>query len=141
MSKDEQERETIIEQLMEEHPILELVSFNELNLQEKLKNNAFQMMKYHDLFKAEQMAYEELEEKYDALVGMRYDHYRFVEDKSLLKTEIEKYYLVKDKKIRRMKQILRRQKVRMEFFDSCYKGLKQMGWNMNVYSQNERRGL
>lgn len=135
------EREKIQKELLKEHPILDLVSFNEIDMQEKLKENAFLLVKYQDFYNTENKIYEELMEMYESLEGSRYDHYRFHEDKSLTKVEIEKYYLVNDKEIRQMKRILRKQMVRVEFFDMCIKGLKQMGWNMKVFSDNERRGL
>ena len=137
----EDEREVILRELMKEHPILEMVSFNELDLQEKLKENAFQVIKYQDLYNREKMAYEKLEELMEVLAGECYDHYRFDEDRGLTKTEIEKYYLPKDKKVKQMKGILRKQKVKVEFFQMCMSGLKQMAWNMKEFGQNERRGI
>ena len=135
------EREKIKEELLKEHPILEMVSFNELNVQDKLKDNAFLLVKYQELYNTENSIYEELLEAYDALVGSRYDHYRFDSDKAITKPEIEKYYLPKDKRIRQMKHILSKQKMRVDFFDLCVKGLGKQGWNMKVFSENERRGV
>jgi hypothetical protein len=135
------DREKIQEKLMEEHPILEMVSFNELDLQEKLKDNTFLTLKYQDLYNMEKMLYEEMEEKMEALMGKRYDHFRFEQDKALTKTEIEKYYLPKDKYIKKMRQVMRDQMIRVEFFKMCVSGLKDMKWNMKTFSDNERMGL
>jgi hypothetical protein len=135
------EREIIQEKLMEEHPILEMVSFNELDLQEKLKDNTFLTLKYQDLYNMERMLYEEMEEKMEALMGKRYDHFRFEQDKALTKTEIEKYYLPKDPYIKKMRQLMRNQMIRVEFFEMCFKGLKDVKWNMKEFGQNERMGL
>jgi len=135
------ERERILKDLMEEHPILEIVSFNELDLQEKLKENTFLTLKYQDLYNMERMIYEEMEEKLEMLMGKRYDHFRFEQDKALTKTEIEKYYLPKDKYIKKMRKVMRSQMVRVEFFEMCFKGLKDVKWNMKEFGQNERRGL
>lgn len=136
-----EEYEEIQKELLKEYPILDLVSFNEINIQDKLKNNAYLIAQYSTLLISEKREYERLEEMYDSLVGMRYDHYRFNMDKELTKIEIEKYYLPKDEKIKQMKSILNRQMTRVEFFDMCVKGLKQAGYNMSVFSQNERRGI
>ena len=135
------EREKILEELMKEHPILDMVSFNELDLQEKLKENTFLTLKYQDLYNMEKMLYEELEEKLEILTGKRYDHYRFEEDKALTKAEIEKYYLPKDEWIKKTKKLLRNQKIRVEFFEMCYKGLKDVKWNMKLFSDNDRAGI
>jgi len=135
------ERDKIQEELMKEHPILDMVSFNELDLQEKLKENTFLTLKYLDLYNMEKMSYEELEEKLEILMGKRYDHYRFEEDKALTKVEIEKYYLPKDEWIKKTKKLLRNQQVRVEFFEMCVSGLKSMKWNMQQFGQNERMGI
>jgi len=139
MSDDE--REKILEKLMLEHPILELVSFNELDLQEKLKENTFLTLKYHDLYNMERMLYEEMEEQLEGLMGKRYDHFRFEQDKALTKTEIEKFYLPRDKFVKKMRNVMRNQMVRVEFFDMCFKGLKDLKWNLKEFSTNERMGL
>lgn len=137
--KDECDK--IINDLEKEHPILEMVSFNDMNIQEKLMENSYLSAQYMSLLSAEQREYEILEEKYDALVGLRFDHYRFNTDKELTKPEIEKYYLPQDKQIRQMKKILMKQKTRVEFFDACVKGLKQVQWNMKTFSENARRNM
>jgi len=128
------------EELLREHPIEDLVRFNEIDLQEKLERSAYMVIRYDDLLKKEEMIYQQLEDKYDALVGQRYDYYRFEYDKELQKPEIEKYYLPMDKKIRMMKDILLKQKLRVDFFKVCLNGLKSMQWNMKTFSSNLQRG-
>jgi hypothetical protein len=135
------EFDVIQEELMKDHNILEMVSFNDIDLQEKLKRNAYLVTQYSNLLSAEKREYERLEEIYDALVGKQYDYYRFEYDKELTKVEIEKYYIPNDKKVKQMKRILAKQRHRVDFFESCVRGLKQCGWNMGTYSSNERRGL
>jgi len=63
----------------------------------------------------------------EVLAGECYDHYRFDEDRGLTKTEIEKYYLPKDKKVKQMKGILRKQKVKVEFFSNVYVWIETNG--------------
>ncbi len=135
------DREEIVKELMEEHPILELVKFSDLDIMEKLKENPFYIVKYKDMYHKELAIYDDLQDKYELLVGRQYDHYRFEFDKELSKPEIEKYYLPKDKKIIQMKQILRRQESRMKFFELAFKGFEQMGWRMKAYIDAMRGGM
>jgi len=130
----------VVEKLLEEHPIIELVKFSELDIQEKLQDNPYLIVKYRELYYAELAKLESLQDKYDLLTGRRYDWYRFESDKELTKPEIEKYYLPKDKKIQQMKKILRNQEIRVRFFETCFKGLEQQGWRMKSYIDVLRGG-
>ena len=134
------DKDKIITDLLEEHPIHELVKFSDLDLQEKLKDNSFMITKYQDLYDREKFRYEELEDLYDKLAGIRYDYYRFEIDKNLQKIEIEKYYLPKDAKMVKMKRILRRQEVKVRFFELCVKGFINQGWRMKTWVDNARLG-
>ena len=76
------EFESIQNELMKDHNILEMVSFNDINLQEKLKYNAYLVSQYSNFLSAEKREYEKLEEMYDALIGKQYDYYRLEYDRS-----------------------------------------------------------
>lgn len=134
-------REQIVNELLEEHPIEELVSFNELNIKEATENNQFYTLKYKDLYLREKFKYEKLEEVLDAAIGKRYDFYRFDYHRNLKKPEIEKYYLPKDKIILNIKKHLVKQKVRMEFFEACWKGFEKQQWNIKNWLDANRVGL
>ena len=131
----------LLEELKSEHDIEELVSFTDIDLQEKLKDNTFLIIKYKDLWIKEKIVYEQLEDKMNMLMSKRYHYYRFEQDENLSKPEIEKYYIPGDRKIIQMKGILRKQKVRVDFFEIAYRALDKMSWNMREFGQNERRGL
>ena len=131
----------LLEELKSEHDIEELVSFSDIDLQEKLKDNTFLIIKYKDLWIKEKIIFEQLEDKMNRLMSKRYHYYRFEQDENLSKPEIEKYYIPGDRKILQMKGILRKQKVRVDFFEICWKSLESVKWNMKTFSDNERRGL
>jgi len=135
------EKKKIVEKLVLDHPITEMVKFDELNVQDKLKDISFQIIKYMDLHHAEEAKLNRVQDLYDKICGKRYDHYRFNYDKELTKVEIEKYYLPKDRMVLRMKAILRRQKIKTRFFEICYRGLEKQQWNMKTFSENMRRGI
>ena len=134
-------KEKIVQELLEDHNITEMVKFNELNVQEKLEEVTFKIVKYRELYYAEKMKLDELEDKFERLCGKRYDHYRFNFDKELTKVEIEKYYLPKDEIVVQMKRIVRRQEVKTRFFEVCYKGFEKMQWSMKTFSENIRSGV
>lgn len=135
------EEEEIFNKLKEEHPIDDLIKFDETDIQEKLQDNTFQIIKYQELYYKELDIYEELERKMEALTGMRYKYYRFNQDEEWSKPEIEKYCLTADKKIIQMKKILKKQKVRVRFFELCYKAFEQQGWRMKTYTDRDRHGI
>jgi len=126
----------IFEDLKREYPIDEQVKFNNLNIQEELQNNTHMMIFYKELEMKEQSIYDELEDKYNKLVRKIYDYYRFEIDKQLQKTEIEKYYLPGDPKIIKMKEILRKQQLRINFFKMCSSAFEKRQWCMSSYSKN-----
>jgi hypothetical protein len=85
--------------------------------------------------------YEHMEILYDKLAGERYDWYRFESERELDKTEIKNYYLPKDKKIIKMKNIMARQKVKVDFYKMCLQGMEQQGWRMKSYLDSLRSGI
>ena len=130
----------IVEKLLIEHPIHEMVRFSDLDIQQKLEENSFNIVKYRELYYKELAVIEDLEIKYEKLVGMRYKFYRFEDDREWTKPEIEKYCLPSDKKIIQMKNIIAKQKVRVRFFETCYKGFEQQGWRMKSFIDTLRSG-
>ncbi len=132
--------EKILKKLKEKHNIEEMIKFDNFNIQKELQKNAYYIMKYKELYIKEQNILDMIQEKYDELLGKRYHFYRFESDENLTKTEIEKYYLPKDEKIIKMKKLLRRQKIRVDFFDACYKAFEKRQWSMKTFSENLRYG-
>ena len=136
MSKEKTEkekREEILENLYEQYPIDEMVKFSELDLGEKLQENSFWITKFKDLLFQAQQEYDYLETLFDKLMGQRYNHYRFEDDRELDKSEIKNYYLPKDEKIIKMKLIMARQKVKVDFFKTCVAGMEKQQWNMKSF--------
>lgn len=68
-----EERDNILEELRQEYPIVEQVKFNEFNIGDKLQENMKLRIKYQELYEKELFIYNQLLEKYNDLVGKRYD--------------------------------------------------------------------
>lgn len=128
------DKDQIINELLKEYPIYELVSFDELNISQKLQDNPYQLIRFQDQLIKERIRYEELEEMLEKLVGQLYHKYRFESEEELSNKEIEKYYLPKDPKHLKMKEILRKQKIRIAFFELCVKGLDRQYWSMKEFA-------
>lgn len=140
MSKDKktekEKREEILQELYRLYPIDELVKFDEFSISEKLQNNSYWIVKFRDELLKALSEYEQMEEMLETLIGQRYDFYRFDYDKELDRTEIKNFYIPKDKKIIKMKRILARQKVKVDFFKYCVSGMEKQQWNMKSFLEN-----
>jgi len=133
--------EEIFTELHTEHPIDEMVKFDETDIQEKLQDNIFLLVQYKELYYAELDIYEELERKMDALRGKRYKHYKFDVDEHWEKKEIEDYCLPADEKIIAMKKIMKKQKIKVRFFEMAWKAFDKLSWNMKQFNDRDRRGI
>lgn len=131
----------IVKELHQQYPIDEQVKFTEFNIGDKLQENSFWLVRYRELLQEAQSQYEYLEELLEKLMGKRYDYYRFEFDKQLDKTEIKSYYLPKDPKIGKMRRILARQKVKVDFFKTCVAGMEKQQWNMKNFLETLKGNL
>lgn len=119
-------RKQIKEKLESEYPIADEVSFNDFNIEDKLKQQLQLELKYYDLWINSKYVYNKIE---DILIDKQcelYDFYRFEFERNLSKTEIELYYLPKHKDIKIIKNKMELQDVKVHFFDICYRSVKQM---------------
>ena len=137
---DESENKKIIDDLTNEYPIFEQLEFNEFNMEDKLRVNAYLSMKYRDKAIAEKNTYDRLELLMEKLKGQRYHYYKFEIDEQLQKSEIEQYYLPADEKIHKLKKIMLKQKVRVDFFEQAAKALERQSWNMKNTLDSQRFG-
>lgn len=133
--------EEIFKELKAEHPIDEMVKFDETDIHEKLQDNILLLVQYKELYYIELDTYEDLTRKMDALMGKRYKHYKFDVDEHWEKKEIEDYCLPADHKIIAMKKIMKRQQVKVRFYEMCWKAFDKLSWNMKMYNDRDRRGV
>ena len=141
MVMEDTEREEILQTLHSEHPIEDLVSFSEFNIQEKLTQNSMLVVRYRELYLRERNAMEKLIALKEKTIGEQYDFYRFQYDKDLKPAEITTYYLTKDPKIIQLNRLIRLQQIRVDFFQICADALEKMGWNMKNFLDSYRVGI
>jgi hypothetical protein len=134
---DKQYEETI-EKLNEEYPIESIVKFNDLNIQEKLKDSAFLILHYKGLYLKEKNQLDRIGTLRDKIIGERFDFYRFNYEKELRTNEIKDYYLPKDEKIIRINRLYQKQQWRVDFFEAATEALIQQGWRMKSFLDEKR---
>lgn len=141
ISQETDEINELCEQLKKEHNIEDMVSFNELNVLEKLQNNVLNTIRYKELYFKELDVINILERKMDALKGIRYKYYKFEDNHEWKPKEIEEYCLPADEKIIKLKKIIDKQKVKVRFFEMCWKALDKQNWAMKTWSDRDRFGV
>lgn len=135
------DEEKIVEKLLEDHPIYDMIKFSELDITQKLEDNSFNIVRYRELYYKELAVMENLETKYEKLVGIQYKFYRFDDEREWTKVEIEKYCIPSDTKIIQMKKIMAKQRARVRFFETCYKGFEKQQWSMKGFIDVVRSGI
>jgi len=130
----------ILEALYKEYKVQELLQFNEFNLSDKIKDNPFISEQFRLLYIKEAHNLKRVEMIYDKKLGETFDHFKFEDERTLSKTEIEKYYIPKDETLNSLKAILNKQVLRTEFFESVWKSLDKQSWMMKLHVQ-ELKGV
>lgn len=132
---DKQKAEKLFNELKEKHPIDEMVKFSELDIDEKLQENTGRLVDYRDLYHKSLSELDRLTDLLDKLIGVRYKYYRFDCNEKWVKAEIEKYCLPTDPKIIKMKKIIRRQEIKVRFFEMCWKAFEKQQWSMKLFME------
>jgi hypothetical protein len=127
------EYDKILKKLHEEHPIEEMVKFNELNVHECLQENDFLTVKYRDLYHKELDKLERVKEFLEKVEGERFIHYRYNSDKEWTKVEIEEYALKQDPQVRKVKKLIQKQQAIVRFYNMCWKAFESRKWSMSNF--------
>lgn len=129
------EYDKIVKKLKDDHPIDDMIRFNELDIHEKLQENDWLIVKYRDLYHKELDKFERLKELLEKTEGERYKYYRFDCDEEWVKAEIEKFALPKDKHVRKIKKLIQSQNIRVRFFQMCFRAFESRAWSMKNFMQ------
>ena len=128
--------EILLSELQRDWPILEAVSYNELNIGEKLQNQTYELMKFNDQYIKAKVRMDELVDIKNRLVGKLYDKYRFDHDKALTSREIENYYIPNNADIIKVNNAISKQNIVISYFEMCVKAINQLQWNIKLYLQD-----
>jgi hypothetical protein len=135
------DREEIWKELNDEYQIQNLVKFADYNIQDKLQESAYQIVRFKEFFLKEKNTLDQLNALKEKTIGEQYDYYRFNFDKELKQQEIQAYYLPKDTKILKINSLIRRQQWRVDFFELCVDALTRQSWSMKSWLESNRIGL
>lgn len=152
MTFQDKEYNEIIKQLREEHPIDVMVKFNNTDIQDKLSENSFLIVKYKDLYLRERAAYDKINKLKEEESGRIFQGLRFPKDRGqetdkwiadranndIRTAEIKEYYIPNHPKIKQIDNLLRLQKARVDFFDLCVSSLEKMAWSMKGFLDAEK---
>ena len=130
--------EKIVNILKEKYPIDALISFNEFNIADKLKNHAFELMKWSDFLLKEKFKLQKLTDELEEVTCVLYNKYRFEFDKNLSKVEIEKYYIPQDPEYKKLMKKIRIQEIIVAYFEICVRSIDKQGWNMKNFIEQNR---
>jgi hypothetical protein len=148
----DKEYNEIIKQLRQEHPIDEIVKFDNTNIQNKLSENSFLIVKYKDLYLQERAAYDKInkireEEASRIFQGLRFPKDRgqetdkWIADRAnndIKAQEIKEYYIPFHPNIKKLDKLLKLQQARVDFFELCVSSLEKMSWGMKGFLDAER---
>jgi hypothetical protein len=134
-----EERDKTIQELREKYPIEEQVKFNEFNIADKLRENTELKVMYEELYEREKSILSKMIDVYEEIRGKTYDYYKFDYDKVLQKNEIEEYYLPRNPKVKKAKELIDRQEIKVKFFKICMNAMDRMYWNMRNYVEYDKR--
>ena len=129
-----QEFEEVIRQVEIDYKIEPLEQINEFNLQDKLANNALEQLKFQDFYNKEKNTLDILLRVKDVILGKMFDFYKFNYDKALKTSEIEKYYLPKDKRVIEIDNLIQKQGWKTEHLKARIAALSTEHWHLKDYS-------
>lgn len=141
--KDDEKLQLLIDEdkiicgIMAEFPyIYDELNFNEYTVKDRLEKSAYLYQQFRLLSIKEGHNLKSIEIMMDKYIGELYDSLRFGSEKTLTKTEIERYYIAKDEKVIRFKKLYMKQAIRVETFEAIAKAFEKLSWTTNVFVKN-----
>jgi hypothetical protein len=128
------DEDEICREIMLQHPnIYTDLDWNEYNIKERLEKNPFHYQQFRMLWLSEKHKLRKIEMLKDEYTGQLYDNLRYNGEKSLSKTEIEKYYLPKDEKVMKFNRLYMRQEIRVGVYEEIANAFKMQGFALGNY--------
>ena len=124
----------VCNEIMKQHPSLFYdLDWDEFSLKEALEKNPFHYQQYGMLWLIEKNKLLKIETMMNDYIGNLYDELKYKSDKKLGKTEIERYYIPKDEKVKKFKMLYIKQQMRTEVYEYIADTFKQRGFALNSY--------
>lgn len=121
-------------EINKQHPELwDQLQWDEFSLKEHIEKNPFHYQQYRMIWLAEKHKLRKVEILMEEYIGKLYDELKYDGDKKLSKTEIEKYYIPSDEKVKKFRKAHMRQSIRVEVYEEIAITFKQQGYGLNAY--------
>jgi hypothetical protein len=128
------EEDAICQDVMRQHPdLFDELQWNEYNLKERLEKNPYQYQQYRMLWLKEKHNLRKIEILMEEYIGQLYDSLKYGGEKKLTKSEIEKYYIPKDDKVKAFRVRFMKQQIRAEIYEHIAISFKNQGFELNAY--------
>lgn len=137
--RTELNEDSIFSQLESNYNMYDLLMFNEFTIQDRLERLSYVMKDLRLKFIQEQQKVNQIKDRLDKVTGEKYIELKNSEV-SLTKTEIERYYLPRDEEILQLKGLLRKQELRMNYFEACWDAASKLQWNIKLYIDSGKDG-
>jgi hypothetical protein len=131
--------EKIIADLKQTWPILDILTFDDLTIQDKLQKNSFHIINFGEQYLKEKNRLNKLNQLREKVAGECYHKYK-TDNLELTKYEIEKYYLPKEPDIIKIDNEIYKQKIIVEFFEIAIDALKKQQWNIKLFMEDRKFG-
>lgn len=130
----------ILNKLQKEYDVYDMLDFNEITITEKIQKNPF----YIKMFRLKQLKEKNklniLEERLKERESLLYDNLKFHDDRNLTKTEIERYYLNSDEKIKALKKGICIQQIVVDYFEAIVEAFQNQHWAMKNFLETNKGG-
>jgi hypothetical protein len=118
----------ILNKLQREYDVYPLLDFNEITITEKIQKNPFYIKMFRLKQLKEKNRLELLEDRLKERESELYDYLKFHDDRNLTKTEIERYYLNLDDKIKELKKGIYIQRIVVDYFGAIIEAFTNQHW-------------
>lgn len=130
----------ILNKLQKKYDVYSLLDFNEITIAEKMQKVPFYIKVFRLKQIQEQKKLELLEDRLKLRESELYNHLKYEDDRNLTKTEIERYYLNLDSKIKEFKKGIYVQKIIVDYFGAVVEAFQNQHWSMKNFIELGKGG-
>jgi len=124
----------ICNEVMLQHPTLyDDLIWDEYNIKEKLEKSMFHYAQFRMIWLEEKHKLRKVELLRDEYTGKLYDNLKYKGEKTLNKSEIEKYYLFLDVRLQKFNRLYMKQEMRVEVYQYIAESFRAQGYAMANY--------
>lgn len=139
---EESTKDKIYDALIKKHDIENLLTWNELTLEDKLTRQAFLEVQWREMYISANKKLEELKRNKEEIIGEIFFEVKYpqmVENSKnpyanvgagLQNKDIERYIIPRDKRIKEVNLKIEFQEVIVDFYLTTYDAIKKNTWNM-----------